>query len=123
MKWTQLIDPLNNLALSALVAAIPVLFIFACFMKKVKGYIASLLTLALAIILAVVVYGMPAPLALSSALHGALYGLFPICWIILGPVFLFNVTVRSGQFEIIRNFMASITPDRRCQALLIAFAF
>ncbi len=123
MKWTQLIDPLNSLTLSALVAAIPVFFIFWALIKKMKGYLASLLTVILAIALAVVVYGMPAKLALLSALHGALYGLFPICWIIIGAVFMFNITVKSGQFEIIKNFMASITPDRRLQALLIAFSF
>lgn len=123
MKWTQLIDPLNNLTLSALVAAVPVFFIFWALIRKMKGYLASLLTVLLAIILAVVVYGMPVKLAFLSALHGALYGLFPICWIIIGAVFLFNLTVKSGQFEIIKNFMASITPDRRLQALLIAFSF
>jgi len=123
MKWTQLIDPLHNLTLSALVAAIPVFFIFWALIKKMKGYLASLLTVILAIALAILVYGMPTKLALLSALHGALYGLFPICWIIIGAVFLFNLTVKSGQFEIIKNFMASITPDRRLQALLIAFSF
>lgn len=123
MKWTQLIDPLNNLALSALVAAVPVFFIFWALIRKMKGYLASLLTVFLAIGLAILVYGMPGKLALLSALHGALYGLFPICWIIIGAVFLFNLTVKSGQFEIIKNFMASITPDRRLQALLIAFSF
>lgn len=123
MNWTQLIDPLDNIAISALVAAIPVIFIFWCLIRKVKGYIASLLTVALAILLAIIVYGMPLKLAVSSAFHGALYGLFPICWIIIGAVFLFNITVKSGQFEIIKNFMASITPDRRLQALLIAFSF
>lgn len=123
MKWTQLIDPLHNLSLSALVAAVPVFFIFWALIKKMKGYLASLLTAILAILLAVVVYGMPIKLALLSALHGALYGLFPICWIIIGAVFLFNLTVKSGQFEIIKNFMASVTPDRRLQALLIAFSF
>jgi len=123
MQWTQLIDPLNNLALSALVAAIPVIFIFWSLIRKMKGYIASLLTVALAVILAAVVYGMPVKLALLSAVHGAMYGLFPICWIIIGAVFLFNITVKSGQFEVIKNFMASITPDRRLQALLIAFSF
>ncbi len=84
---------------------------------------ASLLTMVLAIVIAVAVYGMPIKLALLSAVHGALYGLFPICWIIIGAVFLFNITVKSGQFEIIKNFMASVTPDRRLQALLIAFSF
>ena len=123
MNWIQRIDPFGNIALSALVAAIPVLFIFLLLIRKVKGYIASLLTVALAIVIAMAVYGMPLSLALSSGLHGALYGLFPICWIIISAVFLFNVTVESGQFEIIKNFMASITPDRRLQALLIAFSF
>ena len=123
MNWTQVTDPLNHIVVSAVVAAIPVVFIFWMLIKKVKGYVASLLTLLLAIVLAIVVYGMPLKLALLSSLHGALYGLFPICWIIIGAVFLFNITVKSGQFEIIKNFMASITPDRRLQALLIAFSF
>ena len=123
MNWIQIIDPLNNIALSALVAAIPVVFIFWLLIKKVKGYVASLLTVLLAILLATVVYGMPVQLALLSLVHGALYGLFPICWVIIGAVFLFNITVKSGQFDVIKNFMASITPDRRLQALLIAFSF
>lgn len=123
MQWTQVVNPFDNLALSALIAAVPVIFIFTALIKKMKGYLASLLTLLLAIIIAFVVYGMPLKLAGLSALHGALYGLFPICWIIIGAVFLFNITVESGQFEIIKNFMASITPDRRLQALLIAFSF
>jgi lactate permease len=123
MQWTQVVNPFDHLALSALVAAVPVIFIFTALIKKMKGYLASLLTLLLAIVIAFVVYGMPLKLAGLSALHGALYGLFPICWIIIGAVFLFNITVESGQFEIIKNFMASITPDRRLQALLIAFSF
>ena len=123
MSWTQITDPLGNIGLSALVAAIPVIFIFWLLIRKVKGYIASLLTILLAILLAMIVYGMPLKIAALSALYGALYGLFPICWIIIGAVFLFNVTVESGQFEVIKNFMASITPDRRLQALLIAFSF
>lgn len=123
MKWIQLIDPANNIFLSALIAAIPIIFIFWALIKKVKGYIASLITVFLSMILAVLVYGMPVNLALLSGLHGALYGLFPICWIIIGAVYLYNLTVKSGHFEVIKNFMASITPDRRIQALLIAFSF
>lgn len=123
MNWTQVIDPLHNLALSALIAAIPVIFIFWLLIRKVKGYVASLLTVLLAIVLAMIVYSMPLELAMLSVVHGALYGLFPICWVIIGAVFLFNITVQSGQFEIVKNFMASVTQDRRLQALLIAFSF
>jgi lactate permease len=123
MIWIQRIDPFGNIALSAFVAAIPVFLIFFLLIRKVKGYIASLLTVAVAIVIVIVVYGMPVNLALASGLQGALYGLFPICWIIISAVFLFNITVASGHFEIIKNFMGSITPDRRLQALLIAFSF
>jgi lactate permease len=124
MQWIQQIDPLDNLTLSALVAAVPIFFIFwALIIRKMRGSVASLLTVLVAIGFAMLVYGMPAQLALLSTLHGALYGLFPICWIIIGAVFLYNITVKSGQFEIIKNFMASITSDRRLQALLIAFSF
>jgi lactate permease len=124
MNWTQVINPLSNIALSALVASLPILFIFwALIIKKMKGFKASLLTVVVTILIAIAVYGMPAKLAFLSALYGAMYGLFPICWIILGAVFLFNITVKSGQFEIIKSFMASITPDRRLQAILIAFSF
>ena len=123
MPWIQTIDPLKNIPLSALVAAIPVIFIFWALIKKMKGYVTSLLALAIAIFIALLIYGMPFKLAMLSTLHGSLYGLFPISWIIISAVFLFNVTVKSGQFEVIKSFMASITPDRRLQALLIAFSF
>jgi lactate permease len=124
MNWTQVIDPFNNIALSALVAVLPILFIFwALIIKKMKGYQASLFAIAIAIVIAIAVYGMPVKLALLSTANGALYGLFPICWIVITAVFLFNITVESGQFEIIKHFMASITSDRRLQALLIAFSF
>src|SRR3546814_19546166 len=66
---------------------------------------------------------MPIKLALLSVTHGALYGLFPICWIVITVLFLFNIIVKSGQFEIIKHSMASITSDRRLQALLIDFSF
>lgn len=124
MNWTQVINPFNNITLSALVAVVPILFIFwALIIKKMKGYKASLIAVVIAIVIAIVVYGMPAQLALLSTANGALYGLFPIGWIVISAVFLFNLTVESGQFEIIKHFMASITSDRRLQALLIAFSF
>jgi len=88
-----------------------------------KGYQATSLAMIIAMLIAIIVYNMPVKLALASAAHGALYGLFPICWIIIGAIFLFNITVKSGQFEIIKHLMASISSDRRIQALLIAFSF
>jgi lactate permease len=124
MTWTQVIDPCHNRLASLGVALVPVLAIFwALVIRKMKGYQASLLATALALLVATIVYRMPVSLALLSTANGAIYGLFPICWIILPAVFLFNLAVRSGQFGIIRHFMASITSDRRIQALLIAFSF
>ncbi|HRN56190.1 MAG TPA: lactate permease LctP family transporter [Agriterribacter sp.] len=124
MSWTQVIDPFHHIALSATIAFIPILFIFwALIVRKMKGYKASLLATVITVVIAITIYGMPVKLALLSTASGALYGLFPICWIVLTALFLFNVTVESGQFEVIRQFMASLTADRRIQALLIAFSF
>lgn len=124
MVWQQIIDPFNHSTLSVLVALVPILFIFwALIIRRMKGYQASLAAMSIALLIAVLVYGMPVKLAVLSVVHGALYGLFPICWLVIMAVFLFNLTVRSGQFEIIRHVMASITGDRRLQALLIAFSF
>jgi len=124
MNWTQVVNPFKNIGLSALVAVVPVLFIFwALIIKKMKGYQASIIATGIAILIAIFIYGMPVKLALLSTANGALYGFFPICWIVITAVFLFNITVKSGQFEIIKHFMASITSDRRLQALLIAFSF
>ena len=124
MIWTQVIDPCHNRLASLLVALIPVLFIFwALVIRKMKGYQASLLAIGIALLIAILIYGMPVSLAFLSTANGLIYGLFPICWIVLPAVFLFNITVRSGQFAIIRQFLASISADRRIQALLIAFSF
>ena len=124
MSWTQEVNPFHNIALSAIIASIPLIFIFwALIIRKMKGYLASLLTTIVAILVAILAYGMPLKLSLLSVIHGALYGFFPICWIIISAVFLYNVSVKSGQFEIIKSFMASVTNDRRLQALLIAFSF
>jgi lactate permease len=124
MAWTQVVNPLNNIALSAVVAIVPIIFIFwALIIRKMKGHKAILWATLIAVFIAFVVYGMPLGLALLSTVHGALYGLFPICWLIIGAIFLFNITVKSGQFEVIKHFMSSISADRRLQALLIAFSF
>lgn len=124
MPWIQPIDPCHNLLASGIIAILPVSVIFwALVIRKMKGFQAGLLATAAALLIGATVYRMPVGLALLSTVNGALYGLFPICWIVLSAVFLFNLTVRSGQFEVIRQFMATITADRRIQALLIAFSF
>jgi lactate permease len=124
MPWTQALNPLGNLGLSALVAALPVLFfLFALAVLRMKGYAAGLLTLALALLVAVFAHGMPVKLALLSTLYGALFGLWPIGWIVVTAVFLYNLVVQTGQFEVIKDSIASLTDDRRLQALLIAFSF
>ncbi|TCP31286.1 lactate permease [Scopulibacillus darangshiensis] len=124
MHWTQIYNPLGNMALSFVVALIPILFFFwALAIKKMKGHYAGLLTVLIAVIEAVVVYKMPVKLAFEATVFGALEGLWPIGWIIVTAVFLYKLTVKSGQFKVIQNSIASLTEDRRLQALLIAFSF
>lgn len=124
MPWKQVVDPLGNIGLSAFVAAIPILFLFwALAWKRMKGHWAALGAVLLAAAVAVVVYGMPAKLAFLATMNGAVFGIFPVCWIIVTALFIYNLSVKTGQFEIIKNSLASITDDRRMQALLIAFSF
>ncbi|WP_026574345.1 L-lactate permease [Bacillus sp. UNC438CL73TsuS30] len=114
----------NNLAFTAIVALIPILYFFwALAIKRMKGHIAGLTTLILSIIIAVIAYKVPVGMAVMSATQGAVYGVLPIGWIIVASVFLYKLTVKSGQFEIIRHSVLSITEDRRLQALLVAFSF
>ncbi|MCY7974000.1 L-lactate permease LutP [Bacillus inaquosorum] len=125
MQWTQAFTPIGgNLLLSALAALVPIIFFFwALAIKRMKGYTAGLSTLGIALVIAVLVYRMPAEKALMSATQGAVYGILPIGWIIVTSVFLYKITVKTGQFDIIRSSVLSITDDRRLQALLIAFSF
>ncbi|MEC3622083.1 L-lactate permease LutP [Bacillus inaquosorum] len=125
MQWTQAFTPIGgNLLLSALAALVPIIFFFwALAIKRMKGYTAGLSTLGIAHVIAVLVYRMPAEKALMSATQGAVYGILPIGWIIVTSVFLYKITVKTGQFDIIRSSVLSITDDRRLQALLIAFSF
>lgn len=114
----------DSLALSALVALIPILYFFwALAVKRMKGYLAGLTTLLIALVLAVAAFKMPAGMAVMSATQGAVYGILPIGWIIITSVFLYKLTVKTGQFDIIRNSVVSLTEDRRLQALLVAFSF
>lgn len=122
--WYQPIDPLGNLALSAACAALPIVLLAALLLsRKVSGTVASIVALLAALGVAIVAYGMPAELAGLSALYGMATGLLPIGWIVLNAVFLYNLSVESGSFAIVRGSVESVTGDRRLQALLIAFCF
>ncbi|AOO64643.1 lactate permease LctP family transporter [Sulfurospirillum halorespirans] len=123
--WQQVYSPIaGSLGLSALVALIPIIFFFlALAVFRMKGHYAATITLALSMIVAVVGFGMPTNMAFASAGYGFLYGLWPIAWIIVASVFLYKLTVKSGQFGIIRNSILTITDDQRIQVILIGFAF
>jgi lactate permease len=125
MPWIQAYDPINgSIGLSAAVAAVPIAVVFVCLaILRVKAFKAVILALASAFALSVSVWGMPAKLACLATLHGAAFGLFPVYFIVLATLFLYNITVRGGQFDVIRASLAGVTPDRRLQALLIAFCF
>jgi len=124
MTWTQVYDPMNNLALSSLFAAIPIIVIFYLLaIRRTPGQIAGALAAASAVLVAIFVYKMPAGIAITATAMGALYGVFPIFWIVLTAIFIYNMTVETGQFEIVKDSIATITDDRRLQALLIAFGF
>ncbi|MBB1517900.1 lactate permease LctP family transporter [Aquipseudomonas guryensis] len=122
--WQQLYTPLGSLGLSALVALIPIVFFFlALAVFRLKGHVAGSITLALSIIVAIFAFQMPVDMAFAAAGYGFAYGLWPIAWIIVAAVFLYKLTVKSGQFEVIRSSVLSITDDQRLQVLLIGFSF
>jgi lactate permease len=125
MPWIQTYTPVGgSLGMSALVAALPLIVIFVCLaVLKMKAHKAAPLTVALCFGLAVTVWGMPADIAAWSFVQGAGFGLFPVFYIVLTTLFLYNITVKGGQFEIIRASLAGVTADRRIQGLLIAFCF
>jgi len=125
MPWIQTYTPVaGSLGMSALVAAIPLVVIFICLaVLKMKAHKAGPLAVASAIAIAIAVWGMPAKLAGLAFAQGAAFGLFPVFYIVITTLFLYNITVKGGQFEIIRASLAGVTGDRRIQALLIAFCF
>lgn len=122
--WQQVYDPLNNIWLSSLIAAIPILFFFFALIKlKLKGYLAATITVVLALMVALFLYRMPVDRALASVVYGFFYGLWPIAWIIIAAVFVYKISVKTGQFDIIRASILSITPDQRLQMLIVGFSF
>lgn len=123
MPWLQNYDPLGNALMSTLVAAVPIVVLLAAIAWfHIRIHVAAVAGLLLAIGIAVFAYRMPVKLAGLTTLYGALFGLFPIGWIILNVIFLYQLTVKRGHFEVLRNSLAMVAPDPRIQLILIAFS-
>ncbi|CEJ15619.1 Glycolate permease GlcA [bacterium YEK0313] len=122
--WNQVYDPFNNAVLSTIAAAVPVVTLLVLIASgKVKAHIAAIVALVLANLVAIFLFTMPANMSIRASLLGVVTGFFPIGWIVLNVIFLYQVTVRTGRFELLQRAIAGVTPDRRLQLLLIAFAF
>ena len=124
MVWQQLYDPFSNQILSTIIASIPVVVLLGLIAwGAIQAHWAAMLALASAAAVAILGFGMPWELAAKASFLGLLTGLFPIGWIVLNVIFLYRLTVANGSFQTLQKSIASITPDRRLQLLLIAFAF
>lgn len=122
--WQQVYDPLHSSALSALVAAVPIIFfLLGLTVLKLSGIKSAVISLALALVIGCAVFGLPVTAGAGSILYGFLSGLWPIGWIVLMAVWLYRISVRSGGFEIVRSSISAISTDQRIQMLLIAFCF
>src|SRR5256885_4952368 len=124
MAWTEVYDPLHNWILSTLVAALPILVLFGLLAGlRVKPHWCAIAGAGTAVLVAVSVFGMPVSLAGMSFLYGVGFGVLKIAWIVLAAVYLYDISVFTGQFEIMKESVAGITADRRLQLLLVAFCF
>src|SRR5271169_5929781 len=121
--WSQGYDPTGIWWLSTLVAAVPVIVLLGALALHVKAHYAALLGLAAALVIAIFGFHMPARMAGATAVLGAGYGLFPIGWIVLNVIFMYQLTVECGRFDVLKHSLTGITQDRRLQLLLIAFSF
>ena len=124
MTWSQNYAPLGSVGVSALIAALPVVTLLGLLaFWRVRAQFAALAALFVAAVIAIGVYHMPARLALAAAVYGGAFGLFPIGWILLNAIFIYNLSVETGQFAILQKQLSGVSRDRRIQALLIAFSF
>jgi len=122
-KWTQSYDPTGRWWLSTIAAALPVIVLLgAMAVLRLKAHVAAAIGLLTALVVAMAVYQMPLRLAFTTTAYGAGYGLFPICWIILPVIFLYQLTVKTGRFQTLQYSLTNLTDDSRLQLLLIAFA-
>jgi lactate permease len=125
MTWTQNYIPIaDNLLISALVAALPVVVLLGSLaFFHVKAHVAALLGLGTALLVALLVYRMPGSMAVAAAFNGALFGILPIGWIVLNAIFIYDISVSTGEFERVKQTIAGLAADRRIQILLIGFSF
>jgi lactate permease len=124
MQWTQVYDPLGHWWLSTLVAALPILILFSLLAGlKVKPHWCAIGGAATAVAVAIIFFKMPPMLAALSFGYGVAFGVLKIAWIVLAAVYLYDISVETGQFEIMKESVAGITADRRLQVLLVAFCF
>src|SRR4029453_11869965 len=124
MSWSQIYDPFNNPLLSTPVSALPVLTLFfVLVVLKKRVWVAALSGFVVAVTLALFVFGMPAVLGGRAAVHGVIFGLMRIAWIVVGSIFLYNVACETGQFEVMKQSIAGLSSDKRLQLVLVAFCF
>lgn len=122
--WVQTYDPTSNIYLSAIIASIPLVLLFYLLaIRRKPGHISALTSLLTALIIATTMWKMPIHFAINSAFSGMVFGMFPIVWIIVTTIWIYNMTIESKQFETIKVSLSKITDDRRLQAVFIAFAF
>src|SRR4051794_34405543 len=123
--YKQVLDPVgNSLFVSALFALIPLATLFVLLGGlKLKAHVAALISLAVSILVAIIVYSMPAGQALDAALEGMAFGLFPIMWIVWNAIWIYKMTEDTGHFAVLRRSISSVSDDQRVQAVIIAFAF
>ena len=122
--WAQSYDPTGHWWLSTILASLPVIVLLGTLaIFEVKAHWAAIMGLATALLVAIFFFHMPASMAAKTAVYGTAYGLFPIGWIVLNVIFMYQLTVDSGRFKVLQHSLTGITQDRRLQLLLIAFSF